>query len=278
MRIDLIFDFHEILKDYFLEFIKKNKKRNYENNSTLSMDFIHFRGESIFKGALYFCSYKSYYSLKPIVFDQVENKDCIIFRRHYKEWEPCVDIHDKTLIRELSKRYDYIELDTIRLIDHSFIRTQNIQFYIGFCVDRREGHQVFYIWSYRIGITELSRENKTTLEEEKIKILAYHKLFIEYVKKRKKAGETATVNDFYKSNIINRKTFQKQFKEYVGTTFYDYHLQLRQLKALKLLLATHKPIKSISIKVGCDSSVLSKAFRQKQFLPPSKYRNSHFFK
>lgn len=278
MRIDLILDFHKILKDCFLEFIENNKKSNYESNSVLSMDFIHFRGESIFKGTLYYCCNKSYYTLKPVTFNQVENKDCIIFRRHFKEWEPCVEIHDKRLVRELSKQYDYDKLDTIRVIDHSFMTNDNIQFYIGFCVDRKEGHQIYYLWSYNIAISEVDRGKKAVFENKKLELLAYHQLFVNFLKERKKAGEIATVNEFYKSSTINRKTFQRQFKEYVGTTFYEYHLQIRLLKALQLILATSESIKAISIEVGCDSSVLSKAFRQKQFLPPSKYRNSHFFK
>ncbi|MFD0701288.1 helix-turn-helix domain-containing protein [Myroides pelagicus] len=72
---------------------------------------------------------------------------------------------------------------------------------------------------------------------------------------------------------MHPKTFKRKFKNYIGTTFYDYHIKQRLLKGLYLLFFTPYTVSQIAQFSGYESyKVFIRAFNKDQELNPSDYQ------
>jgi AraC-like DNA-binding protein len=72
---------------------------------------------------------------------------------------------------------------------------------------------------------------------------------------------------------MSRTSLATRFKEFVGTTMFDYLTKIRLQKACNLLKTTGQPVYSIAEKSGYRSEIsFNKAFKQNLSLTPGQYR------
>ncbi|WP_411840383.1 helix-turn-helix domain-containing protein [Myroides pelagicus] len=72
---------------------------------------------------------------------------------------------------------------------------------------------------------------------------------------------------------MHPKTFKRKFKNYIGATFYDYHIKQRLLKGLYLLFFTQYTVSQITYISGYENySAFIITFNKDQELNPSDYQ------
>ncbi|MCE3074980.1 helix-turn-helix domain-containing protein [Chryseobacterium gwangjuense] len=82
------------------------------------------------------------------------------------------------------------------------------------------------------------------------------------------------INDLSRELGINENKIRKEFKKYYHSTIVDYILELRMLKAKKLIINKNIMIKEIAIDCGYDYvQNFSRAFKKRFGLSPEKLRN-----
>ncbi len=96
---------------------------------------------------------------------------------------------------------------------------------------------------------------------------------VEYVKQH--YSESLEISTLLKMAGMSKSQYMKVFRQYIGTTPYNYMLSLRMTKAKELLEVTDEPIESIAMMVGFpDASAFSTRFTGMVGMSPSKYRKN----
>jgi AraC-like DNA-binding protein len=274
MRLDLIKDFSGVLNQCFSMFIEslKGKRVNALDHRTLQY------GCFIFDKLLYFVCVKRYFGLNLKLYQNPKVKSFVVLKKNNSKWEGVDDIEsDKILGVELCEIIDWLKttssfeaLNSKKVISHVIVKDSSAILLSGLSFNISLKNQIFYIWGLRISFKPIATDNIVIRKQQRDLYKKYYKDYSQL-----KQEDPSISLQWYTQEIkMHPKTFQRNFKRYLGTSFYDYHIQNRLIESLLLLMFSSYSVSEIAYKCGYESyrSYLS-AFNKDQKYQPLCYRN-----
>ncbi|MDM1352133.1 helix-turn-helix transcriptional regulator [Myroides marinus] len=274
MRLDLVHDFKIVLTRFLSHFIHKlngssNKvlEQSITTNVTVMLDKI-----------FYFCCKKKYFGLSENICSNNSFSYFLHINRTSNQWvvNQCdsfrvvgsIDI--SKIINALENNFNPSKKYIKQVVSFIINQDKKNVLVLGIAINKNKQHQVFYLWFCKLNKSKNEPQNILVHKEQK---LLFKNFYLDYLEQLHHSPSPILINKYISSLNYQPKAFQTNFKKYVGTTFYDYHIQNRLLKALELLMFSNLSVTEIVYECGYDSyRTFIKAFSKDQDNLPLYYR------
>lgn len=271
MRLDLIKDFKKTLELFFGLFVEK---LNGNTNASLKQVILS-QGELIFDRLVYFCCHKKLFDLHKGIYNCDSTKTFMVITQHQRNWTIDSSITTSTLdttilIEELRQKYKPLKTASKQVVSCLVRQGETCIIYTGVLVNQNKDNQTFYIWAISLKEQVQSIDNIVIWNQQRLLNKQYYDKYVDLLDHNKLNLE---LGEYCQSLQIEYRTFQRNFKKYIGTSFYDYHIQNRLLESLYLLMFTNLSVNEIAFKCGYTNyHTFLKAFNKNQSYTPLQYR------
>ncbi|MCA4807007.1 helix-turn-helix domain-containing protein [Myroides odoratimimus] len=274
MRLDLIKDFSGVLQRCFSLFLE-----NLNGKTVSALDHRALQQACfIFDKLLYFVCVNKYFGLNLKLYQNPKAKSFVVLKNQKQKWDRVDNIEqDNISAVELSEIIDWLKSISLsdtqsskKVISHIVVKDSNAILLSGFSINLSLNNQVFYIWAVKIKLKSIPLENIVIRKQQRE---LYKKYYLDYAL-LKEEDPHISLQKYTQEIKMHPKTFQRNFKRYLGTSFYDYHIQTRLIESLLLLMFSSYSVSEIAYKCGYESyrTYLS-AFNKNQKHQPLYYRN-----
>ncbi|MFD0700125.1 helix-turn-helix domain-containing protein [Myroides pelagicus] len=270
MSIALIKDLSETIAFFLSGYTKK------ENENTHSFCITTFESnlETILEKLFYFVFSKGLYS--PLKYTN-ESLDKLTFKLNKPDEQP-VDGQSKFTGVKLERLVKRIKNKTTSLDSLSSTSKKAIAF--SFIVRKKRSAVIFFgiQLADRVLLRSLTFKGISRVREDSSMFFNkqrqyYKKLYGDYLQYTEQEKRNILISEYCQIISMHPKTFKRKFKNYIGTTFYDYHIKQRLLKGLYLLFYTQYTVSQIAYISGYENySAFIIAFNKDQKYIPSDYR------
>ncbi|MDM1378577.1 helix-turn-helix domain-containing protein [Myroides marinus] len=276
MRLDLIKDFSGVLQRCFSLFIESLNGKTVNALDDRALQHACF----IFDKLLYFVCVNKYFGLNFKLYRNPNAKSFVVIKKQNAKWQGVDSIEQgeipgvkpSEIIDWLKSTSSSDALSSKKAISHVIVRDSSAILLSGFSINISLNNQIFYIWAVRIKLKSIANENENIVIRKQQRLL-YKKYYRDY-SLLKQEDSSISLQSYTQEIKMHPKTFQRNFKRYLGTSFYDYHIQNRLLESLLLLMFSSYSVSEIAYRCGYESyrSYLS-AFNKNQKYQPLYYRN-----
>lgn len=275
MRLDLLKDFKTVVEQFLTKFLEE---LNGSVNGQLEQ-IILVQGAGMIDKLLYFCCNKNFFGLKKGIYNCASNRDFVIITQNKKLWETHWETHLDTvlevklslLIFNLQTRYKQTKIPSKQVVSF-IVGTDNLSvLFYGIVLNKDKQNQTFYIWAQEFTIKANKVDNIVVWNDQR---LIYKNYYQGYLDQRKLVSTNLSIKQYIHSLQFQTKAFQQNFKKYIGTTFYDYHIQDRLLEAVFLLMFSSLSVTEIAFKCGYENyRTFLRAFTKNQGYTPLEYKS-----
>lgn len=274
MRLDLIKDFSGVLKQCFSLFLAELNDKTVDALDHRTLQHACF----VFDKLLYFVCAKKYFGLNLKLYQNPDAKSFVVIKKQTAKWDisgmiksdKLFGLENSEIIDWLKNTTPYDVLSSKVVINLVIVKNSNVVLLSGFSIIISSVNQVFYIWAIRIKIKSITSGNIVINKQKRI---LYKKYYQDYCLLKQ---EDPSISLKWYSQEINMhpRTFQRNFKKYLGTSFYDYHIQNRLIESLFLLMFSSYSVSEIAYRCGYESyRGYLRAFNKDQKHQPLYYRN-----
>ncbi|MCC9043575.1 AraC family transcriptional regulator [Myroides sp. M-43] len=273
MRADLIKDLSDVLEQCFNEFINRLNGRVDHNLQKTILD----QGGVVFDRIFYFMCIKKYFGLSPMVYQNPNNRSCVVIRYTTNGWDlsGCNDkqeslkINYNLVIQQLGEFNSFNEPGQKQAICFLIRPKNKVIILSGVKVSISPDSQIFYIWTLSLKVKPVELDNIVIWNKQK---LLYKKYYLEYVR-LKHINPHISLESYCDILRVHPRTFQRNFKRYLATSFYDYHIQTRLIESVLLLMFSSYSVSEIAYKCGYENyRTFLRAFGKDQPYNPLDYR------
>lgn len=274
MRLDLIKDFSGVLKQCFSLFLEGLNDKTVNDLDHGVLQHACF----VFDKLLYFVCVKKYYGLNLKLYQNPDAKSFVVIKKQSAKWDisgmiksdKLFGLENSEIIDWLKNTTPYDVLGSKKVINQVIVKNTNAVLLSGFSINISSVNQVFYIWAIRIKIKPITSGNIVINKQKRI---LYKKYYQDYCL-LKQEDPSISLKWYTQEINMHPRTFQRNFKKYLGTSFYDYHIQNRLIESLLLLMFSSYSVSEIAYKCGYESyRGYLRAFNKDQKYQPLYYRN-----
>ncbi|MGL4585136.1 MAG: helix-turn-helix domain-containing protein [Flavobacterium sp.] len=275
MRLDLLKDFKTVVEQFLTKFIVE---LSGSINGQLEQ-IILVQGAGMIDKLLYFCCSKNFFGLKKGIYNCASNRDFVIITQNKKLWKTHSSTHldsvlklkNSLLISNLQTKYKQTKIPSKQVVSF-IVDIDNLSvLFCGIVLNKDKQNQTFYIWAQEF-ITKANKVDNIVVWNDQR--LMYKNYYQGYLDQRRLENADLSIKQYIHSLQFQTKAFQQNFKKYIGTTFYDYHIQDRLLEAVFLLMFTSLSVTEIAFKCGYDNyRTFLRAFTKNQGYTPLEYKS-----
>lgn len=273
MKLDLIKDFNATIEQFFNQFVDR---LNGRVDDALEQSILS-QGDFILDKLLYFCCAKKYFGLSKQNYCTSKYKGVLIIRQNNKHWtlsdsvshKEVLDAESSLLIEKLQRHYPGNKQNDKLVVSFLVQKKNSVVIISGININVSKNNQVFFIWRTKIKLSSNQIMSTVVWKQQR---LLYKRYYLNYVE-LKKVDASLTLQQYSGTIDIPLKTFQRNFKKYIGTSFYDYHIQERLLESVNLLMFTSLSVTEIAFECGYENyRTFLTAFGKDQIYIPLDYR------
>lgn len=275
MRLDLVQDLKIAMERFLILFIDK---LNGSSNGVVER-IITSEGTVMLENLFYFCCFKKFFGLSKSIYMDQDQRTSVVLELRKGEWDiksvstnKSIFAKDFPLLQdELKRRYKPSKEYSKHIVSFIIYRKELVYLLIGIVVNESKQNQSFYLRGFEFSVGVNNTDNALLWREQK---LIYKQHYLDYLTIRKQSGATLSIQEYIASLNFQVKSFQTNFKKYLGTTMYDYLIQDRLLEALALLMFSNYSVTEIAYKCGYENyRTFHKAFTKDQNYLPLYYRS-----
>lgn len=275
MRLDLLKDFKTVVEQFLTKFIVEIS--GSVNGQLEQVIFV--QGTGMIDKLLYFCCSKNFFGLKKGIYNCASNRAFVIITQNNKFWETHPSTHLDTvlkvklslLVSNLKTRYKQTKISSKQVVSFIIDVGSLSVFFSGIVLNQDKQNQTFYIWAQEFTTKANKVDNIVVWNDQR---LMYKNYYQGYLDQRKLVNSDLSIKQYIHSLQFQTKAFQQNFKKYIGTTFYDYHIQDRLLEAVFLLMFSSLSVTEIAFKCGYDNyRTFLRAFTKNQGYTPLEYKS-----
>ncbi|MCO7723791.1 helix-turn-helix transcriptional regulator [Myroides odoratimimus] len=274
MRLDLIKDFSGVLQQCFSMFLEGLNDKTVNTLDHRLLQHACF----VFDKLLYFVCAKKYFGLNLKLYQNPDAKSFVVIKKQSAKWDisgmiksdELFGLENSEIINWLKTTTSNDVLSFKKVISQVIIKDSNAILLLGFSINTSSVNQVFYIWGIRVKIKSIPSGNILISKQQRE---VYKRYYQDYCF-LKQESPSISLKWFTQEINMHPKTFQRNFKKYLGTSFYDYHIQNRLIESLLLLMFSSYSVSEIAYKCGYESyRGYLRAFNKDQKYQPLYYRN-----